>query len=174
MAVLALLSTRKEKSWMEDYDSEEPRRGFFAHLLANPSVCFRIAMRGGGGAQAPLLLSRQAVSPPAPLPRLASMLVTAELPIGKALRLMDYGGPLRWGETTPQLRCPAGREFAIQSLLPGRRSLVTREGCVSQQFQKTSLLVPDGRLREMLVKDTKVLFLDTFVALAPKEVVKRG
>jgi len=143
-AILAALCCRLQKNWLAAYDDEVPVRGYFAHALVDPSSCFRVALK-----------SR-------PL-RLASLLVTTEAPLGKALAAMDHGGPFPEGHEKDPLgeRC-----YAMQRVL-------VDGGYGEDQKEKLCDLQPEAELRRLMGSDEKVLVLDVYCALGPKERVDR-
>jgi len=151
-AVLATLSTRKEMSWLDAYDVEDPVRGYFAHGLVDPSCTFRLsfAMDGGHGR-----------------PRPASLLVLNEHPLAEALSKMDQCGPLKVDD--PRAWCQkAGRQFAFQEIVPGV-PMTSRKS-----VQSSKDLKPEPKIRALLRTRTDVLLLDSYVALAPRELARKS
>jgi len=145
-AVLSCLCCRTEKAWLEDFDDERPVRGYFAHALVEASSRFRIAM----GTEI------RAAS------RLACLQVTFEMPFGKALEHMDFGGPLPAGH----LRLPrARRQYALQEIL-------VKGGRGKEKLRPAENLKPESSLKAALYNDAPAILLDVYAALAPRTAVK--
>ncbi|CAE7259579.1 unnamed protein product [Symbiodinium natans] len=145
--VNALYNTAQElRAWLEDFDDERPVRGYFAHALVEASSRFRIAMGTG----------------PRAASRLACLLVTFEMPFGKALEHMDFAGPLPAGH----LRAPrARRQYALQEIaVEGGRS--------KERLRPAETLKPEQALKAALYNETPAILLDVYAALAPRLAVK--
>lgn len=143
-AILAALCCRLQKNWLAAWDDEVPVRGYFAHALVDPSSCFQVAMK-----MRPL--------------RLASLLVTTEAPLGKALAAMDHGGPFPEGHEKEPL---GERHYAMQRVL-------VDGGYGEEEKERLADLQPEAQLRRLMGSDEQVLVLDVYCALAPKEHVVR-
>lgn len=144
-SVLACLCSRLQKSWLSSYDDEVPSRGYFAHSLVDPASTFCVSLRTGKP------------------PRLGSLVVTSELPLGKALSLMDHGGPFPEGHHKHPL---GDREYGLHRVgVPHGRGDDLREPLQDVK--------PEATLRELMGSKTNVVVLDVYCALAPKELVQR-
>lgn len=143
-AILAALCCRLQKNWLAAWNDEVPVRGYFAHALVDPSSCFQVAMK-----MRPL--------------RLASLLVTTEAPLGKALAAMDHGGPFPEGHEKEPL---GERQYAMQRVL-------VDGGYGDEEKERLGELQPEAQLRRLMGSDEQVLVLDVYCALAPKEHVVR-
>lgn len=148
-AALACLCSRLEKVWLDSYSEELPVRGYFAHALVDPASTFRVALRPGR------------------TPRLASLLITKEVPLAKALASMDHGGPLPEGlhaaNSSPHF---ADCEFGFQRIAsPNGRGDDFREALQDVQPQDT--------LARLFSSEEKVTYLDVYCALGSKEYVRQ-
>jgi hypothetical protein len=144
-SALACLCCRLQKNWLASYDDEAPVRGYFAHALVDPACSFRISLRPG----------RQL--------RLASLLITSELPLCLALDHMDHGGPFPEGHAKELL---GDRQYGLQRIgVPF--------GTGDEHKEKLMDVKPEAKLRELIGSNNPVLVLDVYCALAPKEQVQQ-
>eukprot|EP00440_Ansanella_granifera_P035808 gb/GFBE01038843.1/.p1 GENE.gb/GFBE01038843.1/~~gb/GFBE01038843.1/.p1 ORF type:complete len:434 (+),score=76.46 gb/GFBE01038843.1/:1-1302(+) len=142
-SALACLCSRLQKSWLTAYDDEAPVRGYFAHALVDPASSFRIALRPGR------------------MPRLASLLITSELPLGRALALMDHGGPFPEGHAKEAI---GERQYGLQRI-------GVDFGTGEERKEKLMDVQPEEKIRDLMASNTPVLVLDVYCALAPKDQV---
>jgi hypothetical protein len=120
-SALACLCCRLQKNWLASYDDEAPVRGYFAHALVDPACSFRISLRPG----------RQL--------RLASLLITSELPLCLALDHMDHGGPFPEGHAKELL---GDRQYGLQRIgVPF--------GTGDEHKEKLMDVKPEAKLREL-------------------------
>lgn len=140
---LAVLCCRVKKNWLAAYDDEIPVRGYFCHALVDPSATFRVALKAR------------------PL-RLASLLVTTEAPLGKALSAMDHGGPFPQGHEKEPL---GDRQYGLQR--------VCAEGYGEEEKERLMDVQPEAELRRLMGSKDLVLVLEIYCALAPKDRVDR-
>lgn len=143
-AALACLCCRLEKSWLAAYDDEAPVRGYFAHALVDPFSTFRVALKPGRL-------------------RLASLLITSELPLAQALALQDHGGPFPKGHEKEPI---GDRQYGLQRI-------GVDYGTGDDRREKLMDVQPEEKLRDLMATKTPVLVLDVYCALAPKEHVQR-
>lgn len=151
-AALATLGSRREKCWLgaasRELPVENPIRGYFTHALVDPTATLRLA-----------------ILPSVPRPLPASLIVTHLLPLAEALRKIDQCGPF---VENPRVMCrAAGRQFTFQEMLPDQ--LQNAPG----DRQHSRLLKPEPRLREILRSKAPAVLLDSFAALAPREVARK-
>jgi len=142
-AVLAALCCRLQKNWLSAYDDEVPVRGYFAHGLVDPNCRFRVAVKSPS--------------------RLASLLVTSELPLARALAAMDHGGPFPEGHEKE----PVGRrQYGLQRVC-------VETGYGEEQKERLCDVQPEAELRALMESQAPVEVLEVYCALAPKERVAR-
>ena len=115
-----------------------PARGYFAHALVDPQSCFRVALK-------------------ARPPRLASLVLTSEAPLRRALAQMDHGGPFPEGH-----RPLRERQYGLQ-----RVGLASGYG--EDERERLMDLQPLPELRRLMCSQDLVLVLEVYCALAPKE-----
>jgi len=143
VAALAVLSTRREMSWLDAYDMEWPVRGYFAHALVDPTSVCRVSLVRDGGSLRP-----------------ASLVATHTLPLAEALWRMDGCGPLA-GESRTWCQ-KGGREFALQEIIEANSG-------EEEHRQPAHTLRPEPMIRELLCTNKPIVLLDAYVALAPRE-----
>lgn len=144
-AVLACLCCRVQKSWLDAYDDEAPVRGYFAHALVDPVSIFRVAVRPGRP------------------PRLASLIVTSELPLALALGKQDYGGPF------PEVHAkePIGsRQYGLQRI-------GVELGSGEERREPLKEVQEEQALRRLMASSERVLVLDVYCALGSKEKMRQ-
>lgn len=141
-AALACLSCRLEKVWVSDYDDEDPVRGYFVQALVDPRATFRVALRPGRH------------------PRLASLLIVKELPLGQALEKLDDGGPLYGAGPSTKMRQYGFQKIAVHG------------GQGSDRRQSLKDVQSDEHLRHLIETDPKVMLLEVYCALASKELAR--
>ena len=139
-ALVATLASRREMCWLDGYDGEVPAKGYFAHVLVEPSATFRLSYR---------------TSATSALLRPAAVMITSTLPLQEALEKMDLCGPF---PMQPRLYYNArrDRQVSLQELSP------------SGEKQATSQLSNDSRIHQLIRSKTRVVYLDAYAALAPR------
>merc|ERR1719253_142915 len=182
-AVMAALSSRKEKGWLEAFQTTEDLKDGIKQLpmcKSKRSARRKGAIRkiieeqcsAGCGYFSHYLVKpgtdlRVSFAPGATTLTPASLVVTTRLPFWEALRSLDDGGPLR-GEAASRDWClKAGRQFAFQGAIFG-----AADGSHKCRVDAESLL-PDARLRDLLRCRKPVVVLEVVAALAPREVAKK-
>lgn len=182
-AVLAALSSRKEKTWLEPHDTEkhiekrikdypkckdrrsEKRKDAIREILAE------YCSKGYGyfahalAHPASKLRLTFARGEARPLP--ATFMITQVMPLWEAFQAMDDNGPFTGAAMSRAWCLQAGREFALQELQFGYE-----EGSIKER-QHVASLKPDTKLRALLRSTTPVLYLDSIAALAPREVCRK-
>jgi hypothetical protein len=178
-AVMAALSTRKEKCWLDAHDRDNleamigPKQGVAgAGALRKLTISTHIneeCAAGCGFFSHYLVHSysklRVAFAPGMPTPMPASLIITSRLPMWEALASMDDNGPLR-GEAASREWClQAGRQFALQDA-----NLEVEKG--ARNDRDASSLQPDAKLRDLIRSRKPVVVLEVVAALAPRAVAK--
>jgi hypothetical protein len=155
-ALIAVMSSHPEMSWLDAYDDEEPARGYFAHSLVDPRSIFRIAC----------LSHRQVVRP-------ASLLLIRKLSLRDALAQMDYDGPLRY---MPDSKSGENEyEYGLQEL--ELTNELGERGTLPEERQPVCQLGAEPRFQALLDqnKPASVILIDAFAALTPRsKVSKKG
>jgi len=150
--VLAVLASRKDMCWLEAHDTEVPVRGYFAHALANAHSSLRISMLNSIWG-----------------PRPASLLVTSRVPLRTALENTDSGGPLK--EMKPEMwlggQACETLQFAMQELEDSDD--LGAFGTLIEERALVRTLVPEPKLRELLLSQVEVLAVEAYAALAPRD-----
>lgn len=151
--VLALLSSRKEMCWLEAYHEEAPVRGYFAHALANAHSMLRISMSNSLWG-----------------PRPAGLLVTSRQPLRLALENTDSGGPLKNMPREIWLGSAACEtvEFALQELEDADD--LGALGSLTEERALLRTLVPDTKLRSLLLSQANVIAVEAYASLAPRSI----
>jgi len=144
-AVLACLCCRLQKSWLDAYDNEAPVRGYFAHALVDPASAFRVAVRPGRPS------------------RLASLIVTSELPLALALGKQDYAGPF------PEVHA----KEPIGSRQYGLHRVGVELGAGEERREQLKDVQEEEALRRLMTSSEPVLVLDVYCALGPKEKMRQ-
>lgn len=188
-AVLATISSRKEKIWLEYHDLSSQLDEMLKKLpfcKSKKSSRRRAAIRdaipglvaeGAGGFAESLIDPRGehcltfARSPSGPLP--ATSMTYRRMPLWDALKTMDDDGPLRGAAMEKKWCFAAGRQFALQDL---RKEEELRPVGHKDRARKERVFVKhlqaDEKLRELLRSKKPVMLLDTLAALAPRDVCK--
>jgi len=181
-AVLAVISAREEKLWLECHNNQEeldelpkkiPLCKSKRSATRRAAICEMVPkwVEHGAGAFVYYLLDPRSVhcmtlarGPEGPLP--ATSMTTRRMPLWDALKSMDFAGPL-CGQAKDKEWCwAAGRQFALQDLQYGHK-----QGSRKERIS-TKDLKPDTQLRDLLRSKKPVLLLDTLAALAPRDVCK--
>lgn len=180
-AIMAALSTRKEKCWLDAHDRDAldeqlgPKlklRGEGAQRRNTIRAYVEGTLSEGRGFFSHFLVHpnttlRVALVPGAHRATPASLVITYRLPMWEALHSMDDCGPLR-GEAASQEWClQAGRQFALQDA-----NLSTERGSRNDRVD-VAKLKPDPALRDLLCSSKPVLVLEVVAALAPRDVAKK-
>jgi len=181
-AVLAILSSRKEKNWLDGQDAEtqlkdkskwkqskgETRlgvaladlaskqvRGWFTRALVESASTFRLAFAKGEARSRP-----------------ASLIVTLQLPFKEALEHMDGDGPL--GVVSRKWFKKASRQFAIQDLC-AVDSHAEGKWIASKdnERQHVRTLTDEPQIKELFGNGKPVILLDVLAALGPREMAKQ-
>lgn len=170
-AAMAAISSRAEQTWLDSVALElewrkkedgQPRwrrraifeevvqealaqgaRGHFVNYLLHPASTYRVAFAHKDGSLIP-----------------ASLLLTFSVPMCKALRLMDAGGPLR-RKPASWRRWP---HFALQDLLPEEPE---EDGTRYERVPAKGLQL-EKAIRDMIRSPAHVIMLDSYAALAPR------
>lgn len=172
-ALLAVLSARREKAWLDGLEAEERLknqlkwkrnkqqklqesiadlmlrkiRGEFARALVDPEANFRVAFARNKCCLRP-----------------ASLLITYQCPLKEALESMDSDGPLE--ERPFSWFVKSGREFALQEICTG----TGRDDDFSREH--TTKITPDHAIKKLLASRKQAVFLDAIAALAPRKQAK--
>lgn len=172
-AILAVLSSRKEKTWLDGIETETALkeelkwqrnkpdklreevsdflsrkvRGYFARKLVDPRAIFRIALASNTVGLRP-----------------ASLMVTYHLPLQDAFKRMDDEGPLEDRPCSWFLK--ASRQFALQDISKG-----VKQGDKNERKHAWKLK-PEPKIKELLCGRKPVVFLDALAALAPRKLAK--
>jgi hypothetical protein len=181
VTLCAALSCRKEKSWVELYESElgdrieegDLRRTkskkmtdlvttFVSDLVKKEEWCCQFAR----ALVMPESFIRMSFARGVGNPLPASLIVAHRMPLYDVFKKMDDENPIRGDAFTKDWIAQAGRQFAFQELNPEEK-----EGS-SKERQPASSLKPDPRLRDLLRSKKPVLYLDMLASLAPREVSK--
>jgi len=185
-AVMAALSTRAEKSWLEAHDTCSNMEAYLATLpgcRAKKSEKRKLEIRKFLEREAascrgffahymvsPTTNLRVAFAPGVPRSLPASLVITNRLPLWDALVSLDGDFPLK-GEAKSRAWCmAAGRQFAFQLAnigIPEKPARISRKARA-----KGSALQPDAKLRELLRSRKPVVQLEVVAALAPRDVSK--
>lgn len=182
-AVMAAISSRKEKVWLENNELSVDLKKMFKKMplcKTKRSARRRAAIReaipklleeGGAGAFSPYLIDPRSVhrltfapGPEGPVP--ATHTTIRRMPLFDAFQTMDDEGPLRGAAAEKGWCCAAGSEFALQNLEYGHKNGSRKERLFARKLQ------PDKELRDLLKSKKPVVVLDTLAALAPKEVCR--
>lgn len=184
-AVLAAISSRKEKIWLEYHEVFGELKAMLKKLplcKTKKSARRRAAIReaipglvaeGAGGFAVSLIDPRGehcvtfARGPTGPLP--ATSMTIRRMPLWDALKTMDDDGPLRGKAMKKEWCFAAGRQFALQDLQFGEEE--QKKGSRKERkFAKQ--LQADNQIRDLLRSKKPVVVLDTLAALAPRDVCK--
>jgi len=182
-AVMAALSTRKEKCWLEAHETcggLEERLSKMPMCKSKTSLRRKQAIRtsleeekaGGCSFFAEYLVHASghlrvafAQGPSAPIP--ACVCITARLPLWEALKSLDDQGPLRGVAASKSWCMQAGRQFAFQTAVFG-----VKEDSKQCRADATALK-PDPKLRDLLRSRQPVVVLEIVAALAPRDVMRK-
>jgi hypothetical protein len=184
-AVLAAISSREEKVWLEydDLQTEylekmlEKRPGCKAVGSTKRNDAIReivpqLIQEGEFGAFAESLLDARCIhrvtfahGPSGPLP--ATSMTFRRMTLWDALKTMDDDGPLRGASKRKEWCSKRGTQFALQDL-----RLDQEFGSKTERMDAQDLK-PDAQLRELLCSEKPVVLLDTLAALAPRDVCKQ-
>jgi hypothetical protein len=192
-AVLAAISSRKEKIWLEQHDLDDEIADLVKTIpgcKSKTSAKRRQAIRdmipklvaeGAGGFAESLIDPRGlhqvtfARRPSGLLP--ATSMWTRRMPLWDALKSMDDEGPLRGAAADKEWCHGAGREFVFQDLQFGWEETAKARkarSCPYSRKERISAkdLKADKQLRDLLRSKKPVILLDTLAALAPRSVFK--
>merc|ERR1719162_1124680 len=182
-AVLAAVSTRKEKNWLEaheTFDSLEEELENIQAPKSKKSPKRKDAIRkliaeecsSACGFFSHYLVRTNASLRVAFAPRAskllpASVIITTRSPLWEALHGLDDNGPLRGEAASRQWLKASGRQFAFQLANFGvdEKSIKCRESAAE--------LKPDTKLRDLLRSRKMVVQLEVVAALAPRDVSKK-
>lgn len=186
-AVMAAVSTRKEKNWLEANAITDDLNKKLTKLplcKSKKSARRRSAIRtyiekecvSGCGffAQYLVLPSTNlcvAFAPTEPTPTPASVVITARMPLFEAFAsLGPPHGPLGIEAASREWCLKAGRQFAFQGANFG-----ADDSCDSSHKcrEDAETLEPDAKLRDLLRSRKPVVVLEIVAALAPRELAKR-
>lgn len=181
-ALMAAVSTRKEKCWLEAYETiteleeelvsrQKCKSKKSAHRKQAIRTILENACSSGCGFFAHYLVRdadlrvsfarcQSGLTP-------ASLVITARLPLWEALASLDGNGPLRGEAASKEWCSAAGRQFAFQDANLGvdETSIACRVAAAN--------LVPDARLRDLLRSRKPAVVLEVVAALAPRELAKK-
>lgn len=182
-AVLAAISSREEKVWLEYHEIQDDIKV----MLKDKPLCKtkrsarrKAAIREmipqlveeGAGAFAASLIDPKSVhnvtfmrAPESPLP--ATSMTFRRMPFWDALKTMDDDGPLRGAAFEKEWCFAAGRQFALQELQFGYEDGDKRERTYVKKLKA------DIPLRNLLRSKKPVVLLDTLAALGPRDVCKK-
>eukprot|EP00928_Gymnodinium_smaydae_P016341 TRINITY_DN1610_c0_g2_i1.p1 TRINITY_DN1610_c0_g2~~TRINITY_DN1610_c0_g2_i1.p1 ORF type:complete len:515 (-),score=101.99 TRINITY_DN1610_c0_g2_i1:56-1441(-) len=182
-AVMAAVSTRKEKCWLDahdTFDALETMLPTYPSCKSRGSAQRKQVIRqileekssGGNGFFANYLvhdnatlrvaLARDEEGSSTP----AALVVTARMPLFDALRSMDDKGPLR-GDAADRKWCrQKGRQFAFQV------ANLNEEEDTRNARAPAAKLRPDAVLRDLLRSRKPVVLLEVVAALAPRDMCK--
>lgn len=182
-AVLAAISSREEKAWLENFDVDDDldkienqfagcrRKGGARRRAVILDMIPRLIEEEGAGSFAdhmvdPTSLQRVtfAHGPAGPVP--ATSMSYRRMPFWDALKTMDDDGPLRGAAARKDWVQTAGREFAFQDLQFGHEA-TSRKGRTCAQSLK-----PNPQIRNLLRSKKPVILLDTLAALGPRDMCK--
>jgi len=147
--VLSCMGSRQQMCWVESFEDEKPNRGYFAHALVDPICTTRLSCVELGHRVVP-----------------ASLIVTEKWSFRECLDNFDNDGPLKEAPKRLGSKC----EFAFQALIDDDKLLDEDERICDVRTPLRDLAV-DRVLTEFILKDAPVLLLDSYLALAPREVV---
>jgi len=185
-AVMAALSTRAEKSWLEANDTCSNLEAMLSDLPGCKSkksvqrkqeICKFIEKEGSScrGFFAhymvcPTTTLRVAFTLNVPRPLPAALVITNRLPLWDALVSLDGDNPFQ-GDARERSWClAAGRQFAFQLAnigIPEKPASVSRKARAS-----AATLQADNKLRDLLRSRKPVIQLEVIAALAPRDVCK--
>lgn len=185
-AVLAAISSRSEKIWLECHDLRDDIKTELKKITRCSNILSsrrRDAIRkvvpklvdNGAGFFASYLIDPRAVhhvtfaqQPHGLLP--ATSMIIRRMPLWDALKTMDYEGPLTGAAKQKRWCFAAGREFTLQDIHFGEDDDPKKE--LWERRVDVKNLQPDPQLRDLLCSKTPVILLDTLAALAPRKVCK--
>jgi len=147
--ILSCMGSRKEMCWIESFEDEKPNRGYFPHALVDPMYTTRLSCVNVGNRVVP-----------------ASLILTEQWDIRDCLENFDNDGPLK---EAPK-RLGSKFEFAFQALIDSDMLGSEDERINDVRVPHRDLTV-DTQLTELILKDAPVMLIDSFLALAPREVV---
>jgi len=150
LTVLSCIGSRKEMCWIESFDDEKPQRGHFVHVLADPRSVCRLAC----------VPSSFGLTP-------ASLILVENIPMRTALENFDNDGPLK---EAPD-KFGGKYEFAFQQLIDNEQ-LGTEDGRIVDERQNVRDLVVSPELTKLIQSNKPVIMLDSYLALAPRELVQ--
>lgn len=183
-AVLAAISSRKDKVWLEGNDILAELKPLLRKIplcKSKRSATRRAQMRKlipklleeGRGAFAESLIDPRSVHQvtfarglASPLP--ASSMIYRRMSLWDALKTMDDEGPLRAEAFEKQWVHGHGRQFALQDLEMGHKVRSRKERV------HANYLEPDTQLRDLLRNNRPVILLDSLAALAPRDVAREN
>jgi len=148
LVVLSCMGSRKEMCWIEDFEDEKPIRGHFAHALADPRTSLRLSCVHIGDRVFP-----------------ASLIMAEHIPMREALDGFDNDGPLK---EAPK-RLGSDFELAFQPLLADSTS-TSQDSNMADERQALCDVVAHPQLTRTVVANSPVMMVDSYLALAPKEV----
>lgn len=183
-ALMAGVSSRKEKCWMEAFATRE----WMEEKLATMPLCKskksaqrKCAIRTllekecssccgffSHYLRKPDTHLRVAFATGVPTPTPSCLVVTRRLPLWDALKSLDDGGPLRGQSASRDWSMAAGRQFAFQTANLGVKEEFFRKCRASAEE-----LQPDPKLRDLIRSKKNVVVLEVVAALAPRDVAKR-
>lgn len=179
-AVLAAMSTRKEKCWLEAHDRQEletklgPKTRVAGESARRKDIISRYvdeACSSGCGFFSHYLVHpyshlRVSFSFAEPKPTPSCLVATSRLPLWDALASLDDAGPLRGDAACRSWCLQSGRQFAFQLANTGL--------CESSPSSRANVktLKPDPRLRKLLCSKKPVVLLEAVAALASRDVAK--
>jgi len=150
--LLSVMGSRAEINWLEAYEEENDNERQYTHnmftsKLVDPTSVFRVAFTRDDAH---------------PLP--ASLVVTYRATFREAIAQMDNGGPFKlkrksWFHATQ-------RQFAFQDIQVKPKS--TRQNRTSGHKLK-----PEPELGQLLRSDMKVLIVDAYMSLSPRDVARQ-
>jgi len=187
-AVMATISGRKEKMWLENLDveselkkmlrkmpqckSDERRRAAIREMI--PKI-----MEEGAGAFSETLIDPRmtqivtfARGPSGLVP--GTSMTYRRMPLWDALKGMDDEGPLRAAAAEKEWCWGAGRQFALQDLQFGHEVCNIPFGYSRKERKFAKDLQADTQLRDLLRSKKPVVLLDTLAALGPRDVCKNN
>jgi len=181
-AVMAAISSRGEKVWLECHDLlDELKTIFKKQSVPDSKLSSRRRdtirkeapkmVEDGAGFFALALIDPRSVhyvtfakGPEGPLP--ATSMIIRRMPLWDALKTMDWEGPLRGAAADKGWLRSSDRQFALQDLQLDHEDKSRKERTDIKDLE------PDNQLRDLLRSKRPVVLLDTLAALAPREVCK--